>query len=373
MSYREPHGLVPVGARRPPVIVYIAALMVALALIFIAESYFNQIANERAEPFWLLARRQSAIFIVRAALAPLVVLVCAFARDGLRSLGARLALHTVAALAFATVSALVIPVIQTVLQRLPEARTFIDLVRLALLSTTFGSVLTYILIALTWYAVTYYYDAHDRTAHAAKLQAELSQARLRAMQGQMQPYFLFNTLNAVSTLASDDVRGARVMLGRLADLLRASLDRVESPEIPLSDELALVRQYLAIQEVRFGNRLRVRLDTDAAPPHALVPCFLLQPLVENAIRHGVEIHDIVGEIVVTANVEGSRLHIVVQDHGPGLVGGAAGRASGAIAHGIGLGNTSARLRELYGDDHAFTIANGQHGGLVVSIAIPLHH
>jgi LytS/YehU family sensor histidine kinase len=266
---------------------------------------------------------------------------------------------------------LVIPLIEYALRWTPAQWTLARAVTMNVMSVTPSNVVAYAVVALAWHAATYSSDLRERELRAAQLESELTRSRLQLLKSQLQPHFLFNTLNTVSGLMRDDVRGARVMLSRLAELLRTALDRFDAQEVPLSEELELVQQYLDIQAVRFGDRLTVRLDVDDAAADALVPSFLLQPVVENAIRHGVEAQTERGEIAIAARVGGTaereRLLIEVRDNGPGLRGGAP-RGDRA---GVGLENTRARLRQLYGDAQRLTLADAPGGGTSVVIELPL--
>jgi LytS/YehU family sensor histidine kinase len=199
---------------------------------------------------------------------------------------------------------------------------------------------------------------------AARLEMQLVQARLDALVGQLQPHFLFNTLHTISAFVLEDPKQANRMITRLSELLRQSFNRERGPLVTLEEEFELLDHYVAIQEARFGDRLRVTFRVDPRAASAVVPTLLLQPLVENAIRHGVVPNGAVAEIEIAAIREGDRLHLEVRDNGPGLN----GRSRGA---GLGLANTRARLLELYGPGHRFELTNAPApGGAVATIDIP---
>lgn len=199
---------------------------------------------------------------------------------------------------------------------------------------------------------------------AARLEMQLVQARLDALVGQLQPHFLFNTLHTISAFVLEDPKQANRMITRLSELLRQSFNRERGPLVTLEEELELLDHYVAIQEARFGDRLRVTFRVDPRAASAVVPTLLLQPLVENAIRHGVVPNGDVAEIAIAAVREGDRLHLEVRDNGPGL-NGSPGSA------GLGLANTRARLRELYGPNHRFELTNAPApGGALAVIDIP---
>jgi two-component system, LytTR family, sensor kinase len=186
---------------------------------------------------------------------------------------------------------------------------------------------------------------------------------LQALRYQLNPHFLFNTLNAISTLVVDKRNAeAGKMISRLSDFLRLTLDRPDVEEVPLSDEIEFARRYLEIEQVRFGDRLSVNIDVDDDAWTARVPALVLQPLVENAIRHAVAPREAGGRIEIGARVAGRAVQVWVADDGPGL------NANGN-GTGIGLANTRERLQQLYGSAHRFQLVNGC--GLRAELEIPL--
>lgn len=200
---------------------------------------------------------------------------------------------------------------------------------------------------------------------AAELQTRLVRAQLSALKGQLQPHFLFNTLNAIMVLVRQGKGGqAEEMLARLSDLLRSVLEDVEAQEVPLRRELESLQLYLDIEQVRFQDRLRVEIDVEPAALDAAVPHLGLQPIVENAVRHGIGRRSAAGGIRITADRVGESLQVQVSDDGPGLAPGEPG------SQGIGLANTRARLRQLYGDAARLTLENGPRGGAVATLVIP---
>jgi two-component system, LytTR family, sensor kinase len=204
---------------------------------------------------------------------------------------------------------------------------------------------------------------------ASQLEARLAQAQLEVLKGQLHPHFLFNTLHAISTLIHRDPEAADEMLAQLSDLLRMTLATVGVQEVPLQQELEFLRRYLDIQQTRFADRLRVVVDV---PPDTLdvnVPNQVLQPLVENAIHHGIDARRGDGLVEIRARTEGDMLRLEVRDDGPGLK--AASEAPSPRGTGIGLSNTRARLHELYGPQSALELANYPAGGTLVSLLIPL--
>jgi two-component system, LytTR family, sensor kinase len=214
------------------------------------------------------------------------------------------------------------------------------------------------------HALDYYSWYRERRLRAVQLESQLTRAQLEVFKMQLQPHFLFNTLNAISGLVRNDQRDSAVqMLARLGDLLRTTLDRKLPQEITVDDELALLQQYLDIEQARFGTRLVVRIDAAPLVRQALVPTLVCQPLVENAMRHGVARRSGAVSVGVHVHRNGAALVIEVRDTGRGL-------GSGPMTEGIGLPNTRARLRELYGDAATLHLENAEGGGAVATVRLP---
>lgn len=216
------------------------------------------------------------------------------------------------------------------------------------------------------HAVEFNRRAMEDTARAARLEASLASARLEALTAQLQPHFLFNTLHAVSALMHRDVEAADTMLARLGDLLRRTLDDRDKPELPLGEELRLLDAYLDIVRVRFDDRLTVDVQVPPDTHTALVPRFVLQPLVENALQHGIGLREGPGLVTIRAERKGDRLSLTVTDDGlAGQLG-----DNGFPREGLGLTNTRQRLRESYGNDHLLRLTKSACGGLVVTMDFP---
>jgi two-component system, LytTR family, sensor kinase len=220
------------------------------------------------------------------------------------------------------------------------------------------------------HAIRFYRQAQERERIASQLRQRLSQAQLEALKQQLQPHFLFNALNGIATLMHLDAAAADEMLTQLADLLRETLRRPGSHEVTLTEELALLDRYLGVMRVRFHDRLTVRCDIDPAAVDSLVPHFLLQPLVENALEHGIAQRPGPGSIEIAARRDGDRLSITVTDDGPGLT---ASIGSNGNGNGVGLANIRARLLELYGAAQALTLVQATaRGGVCATVALPYH-
>ena len=217
--------------------------------------------------------------------------------------------------------------------------------------------LTYLVLVLNLVALDYYRKYRDR-------EYRLVQAQLEALKAQLQPHFLFNTLNSISTLMHEDVEAADRMVVNLGGLLRATLSEVGGQEVSLRRELEVLDLYLRIQLVRFQDRLKVNVDVDPRALEACVPNLVLQPLVENAIKHGIAPHSVDGRVDIGARLEGSTLVLRVRDDGPGI------QEQSETKEGVGLSNTRARLERLYGAAQSLRYGNSPEGGFEVELKIP---
>jgi two-component sensor histidine kinase len=211
-------------------------------------------------------------------------------------------------------------------------------------------------------------EASRLALEKSRLESTLRLAELEALRMKLNPHFLFNTLQNISVLALQDARAATVMLSRLGDLLRASFRKDCRQEIPLAAEIALTQAYLDIERVRFRDRLAVEVEMAPGTERALVPTFLLQPLVENAIKHGLAVPQLSGRIRIRSYLEAGRLVLTVADNGTGI----SGKDLHNLHMGVGLGSTFERLSLLYPEQHEFTVQNAQEGGTEVRIALPVH-
>jgi hypothetical protein len=207
--------------------------------------------------------------------------------------------------------------------------------------------------------------AQEDALRSLALERQLSAAHLQALQMQLEPHFLFNTLNAITTLVElDRQKQAAEMLSRLTAILRSTLKRSTPEKVPLAQELEIIENYLAIEQVRFADRLRIEIKVDPSALDGLVPCFLLQPIVENAIRHGIAGCEDAGVVEASARREGQSLHLRIRDTGAGS---ATPKQAG---HGIGLKNTRERLAHFYQDSYAMKAEPLEAGGYEVAITIP---
>ena len=229
----------------------------------------------------------------------------------------------------------------------------------------FLHLLAYAGLLVLAHAIAFHYRSRERELRADVLEGQLNQARLSALQAQMQPHFLFNTLNGIATLVRRDPEAAEETIVALGDLLRASLGKDRQQEIPFREELAFLDRYLAIQRMRFGDRMDFRQCIDEEVLDCPTPILLLQPLVENAILHGIEPSDGGRTVWITAERDGTRVRILIEDDGAGCEGDIPPRSGG-----IGLGNLAARLEALHPGEYEFVIEEREGGGTRVRISFP---
>ncbi len=229
------------------------------------------------------------------------------------------------------------------------------------------NVLTYFGIVGLTHAVHYYRDSREKTLQASRIETRLVEAQLQALRMQLHPHFLFNSLNAISTLMHRDVAAADRMIIKLSDLLRLALENPRTQTVPLEEELRYLMSYLDIEKVRFQDRLEVSLDVPDALRGVYVPNLILQPLVENAIRHGIARSARPGKLRVEAREEGAFLHLSVIDSGSAEADAGFSKQKG----GIGLSNTRARLHHLYGDAQGFELHREPGGPTVAHLWLPV--
>lgn len=341
------------------------AIITAFWTSLAALTVLNRLYDPRSEGLRVIARTGPLVlpFIeawLWAALTPLVFWISSRSSAAM-SRAARIALLVVAGLAIAVF----------VDVGLDLARDFVDAGRrrgggpgFAPRFARFGplnQLLIYGAVLAAGLAREYFLREQRRAREAVHLEALLAHARLNALRMQLNPHFLFNTLNAVSALVERDPSGVRKMIARLSELLRHTLDTKSPDEVALRDELSFLQRYLDIMAVRFQGKLRVSMSVDDAALNARVPVFILQPLVENALEHGVSRASGDAEVDVHARREGDALIVSVRDRGPGL---------DAQPEGVGLSNTRARLAALYDDAASVTLTSLPDGGAAAELRLP---
>jgi two-component system LytT family sensor kinase len=309
-------------------------------------------------PLWSLTIRMAlADTYVWALIAPFVMALARRFPFTRATVWSSLPVHLVASLAICVAKLIVDRVLRWMLFRFSGYM---------LISSLAPNFLFYWAIVAAAHGFAYYRSGKEKELRASQLEARLAEARLQLLQMQLHPHFLFNTLHTISELVHDDPETADRMITGLSDLLRESLAAGDVCEVPLRRELELLDRYIEIQQARFGDRLRVDIDVDAEVLDAHVPHLILQPVVENAIRHGLGARANAGRVQIEAGRDGDNLRLRVEDDGEGLE-----KGSGGVRERIGLGNTRARLQELYGPTQQLEIQEASTRGTVVTIVIPL--
>ena len=274
-----------------------------------------------------------------------------------------LPLHLAASIALTILAACIIVWLEPLVTWIPEAHLPFSS---HMLSRAFMDFQRYWYILLITQAIGYYSKYRERELQSSQLEAQLAHAQLEVLKIQLEPHFLFNTLNSIAALARVDGPAAENMTLQLADLLRFSLDAMGVHEVPLSRELTILQKYIDIQQTRFQDRLQVDMDIAPNTLSALVPNLILQPLVENAIRHGIGPRRAPGRVCISTRQVFDELWVEISDNGLGFT-----RFGGEVPpEGVGLSNTRARLQQLYGHDHKLNLEDAPGGGCIVKIHIP---
>jgi len=238
-----------------------------------------------------------------------------------------------------------------------------DVIGWIFVTLPFG-VVVYLSITGIAHAIRYFVEANERELQLVRLSEQLASARLGALQSQLNPHFLFNSLNTVAVLSREGNNAAATrVVEQLSDVLRSTLERTGANEVTLEDELELVRQYLAVEQARFPDRLRPEFEIDPSTLQAAVPSFALQHLVENALRHGIARRTDAGQVAISARRDGDMLVLTVEDDGAGLV-------AAIDRKGHGLENTRERLTTLYGDRASLTVEPKDPHGVIARLKLP---
>ena len=344
-------------------------MLAALAVFFALQGQFLALARDEPLGLWSVfathLTTQLRLLLPWAFLVPVIGKLARLVDAGRVRWYSALLIHVAAcALAAAVVSAfywLTTPYLLRWFGSSPDSplvETFAKFFRI--------NALTYFLILGFWILIDYYQRFRERERAAAALGVQLAEAQLQVLRAQMQPHFLFNALHAVSSLVHTNPDEADRMIGELSELLRASLQGSSSQEVPLRTELQSVRHYLEIMKVRFKDRLQVRVTAPPDTCDALVPSFVLQPLVENAIKHGVGSLEDGGTIEIDARRDAERLVVQVHDTGAGFA-----DPTAEVPDHHGLAGIRERLRLLYGPGAVLALANLAAGGAVVTLTLPL--
>lgn len=349
----------------------VLAVWAAYALVAGARQDLGLVVQGRDAPFWYGFAMQLPVACYWAALTPLIIWLGR--RFPLRRPGwvRHAALHVPVSLALVFCLDLLFATYFPLLAGIPTPPlTVLPLLREAENLFTYwvmeDMVVYWVIIAVS-HALDAGARARFREMHESQLESQLAQAELQALKMQIHPHFLFNALHTVGTLVrtGESSRAVQV-LGRLGDLLRRMLDGAATQEVPLREELEFARNYLAVEQARFPDRLRVTWAVDSSVLEASVPHLVLQPLLENAIRHGIATSATAGALTVEARRSGAMLHLTVYDDGPGVE----QRSQTPDGWGVGLANIQHRLTRLYGDHSGLEVTNREHGGASAHVFLP---
>jgi len=341
---------------------------ILLAVIEALQYYFAFLGTARAVTFQYEFSYAFKEALISALLTPMVLWVSSRYPLGRRNVASTVIAHVVGATVFLVLFvALRMPLGQIVdyatgKMAQPSWALFCKL----LVRYPYDTTWVYAMILVVAQLWDYYDKYRERELRTSRLQAQLAQAQLKVLKMQLDPHFLFNTLHSISSLMHEDVDAADDMLTRLSDLLRLSLEDVDEQEVTLKREIEFLDGYLAIQQTRFRDRFKVKVNIDPRSLDALVPNMILQPLVENAVQHGIASRAGAGQLEVRSTLQNGTVRLEVIDDGPGP-GDVNGDGPGG---GVGLANTRARLQQLYGDAYRFNLTRLESGGTLVSLEIP---
>ena len=335
-----------------------------IVVTFSVQAYVFAVVRGRPDNFWHEFLVASTEWYVWAALTPLVLFLCRRFRIASQNWPRAVLLHLVAGIVISFLQL----AIQVRLNFIVNPGYKMTYWRVLYFFATFKlhmNLLTYWVIVALNHGVYYYEQSRARELAWSRMEADLANAQLQVLNMQLHPHFLFNTLHSISTLISDDPQAARQMVLKLSDLLRASLNKIDQPEVPLHQELELLECYISIEQTRFKDRLIIEKEVHASALACEVPTMILQPLVENAVRHGIGKHRQADRIAIVAQRTNGRLLLEVRN-----CVGSVENGGPAPVRGIGLANTRARLEQLYGSQYSFEIANRESGGVAVKLSLP---
>jgi len=356
------HSSPEVGARRRVSFVVVLALWTLWGLWTGNQSFLASLAGgpppaPRGNP---LALALSGAWLW-AVLTPALIWITRRIHDGTTLRSARFGAHTAAFLVIHVIDVTFYWFASDVIASNPRA--WLPL----LFSLVSYNALTYIVVVVAITALDTRDALRAREVRESQLETQLALAQFHALRAQLHPHFLFNALNAISSLIHSDPARADRMLARVSELLRIAIDTAVNPEIPLVDEVEFAKRYLEIERMRYGDRLDVRVELATDTTHALVPNMLLQPIIENAVRHGVAPHSTPGRVEVRTSRVGNNLSIVVSDTGDGFD--FDDTADTRDTPGVGISTTRARLQTLYGSAQQLVFANVP-GGFETRISLP---
>jgi two-component system, LytTR family, sensor kinase len=344
--------------------VLIFACWTFLAFLFSGPQMIQALRLNRAADGWDSVFGELIFSYLWLALTPLAIWLSQSFRIESGQRFKRLTIHFLASLIFLLIQVLLFTVISTPFGWYSHITPFWNRYFLLILNFTPTNVMFYWGVVVIEHAVDYYRKLQERELNASQLEAQLAQSQLEVLKMQLHPHFLFNTLNAISALIRESPDEADEMVSRLGDLLRMTLETAGLQEVPFTKELEFLQHYIAIEQTRFQDRLKVEMAIEPETLEGWVPSMILQPLVENSVRHGVAPRPEGGCIKIKAWRDNSLLRLEVEDDGPGLCG------EMPLKERVGLTNTRARVSNLYGDEHGLKLHHAAGGGLVVSLSIP---
>jgi signal transduction histidine kinase len=369
LSVPNPPVLVParlhdlVGAWR--LFIWGGVFWTLVALVFATQHALLGAHRGRPAPFHQVVIGEFASWWPVAFLTPPLVAVVLRVRNPAGSIARTLVPYTVGAILFVVVAGALMGLSESLLPWARQPGGALAAAKWGVIGYLGPDLLLYVMIVAATEASAHAWESRQRAVAVATYERQLAEARLHVLSAQLQPHFLFNALHAISALVWQDPARADRLLARLSEMLRLTLRSGTQVETTLAEELALLQRYAEIQEARYGDRLRVSFDVDSAVRDALVPRLILQPLVENAIRHGVTRRIAPGQVDVRAWEGGGRLHLTVRDDGVGL------RPGVPVREGVGLSITRARLHQLYGREQRFALTPAPEGGVLCILTIPL--
>jgi signal transduction histidine kinase len=338
------------------------AFWTAVGLVFAGQFALMQLGSDHRMPLHQLVVGELVSWVPCALLTPAIVAAALRGRAAGLSLPRVLLFHLIGAALFVGVGGALMGTVENLLPwTRPE--TALAAAGSGILRYLGPDLLIYCQVVAATEAFAHAWESRRRGIAAATYARQLAEARLHVLSAQLQPHFLFNTLHAISALVYEDPARADRLLARLSEMLRLTLRSGTRVETTLDEELALLRRYAEIQEARYGERLRVAFEVEPGVRGAMVPRLILQPLVENAIRHGITRRITPGRVDVRAWEGEGRLHLAVCDDGVGL--------PASLREGVGLGITRARLRQLYGTEQRVDLRSPPGGGAVCALSIPL--
>jgi two-component system LytT family sensor kinase len=342
----------------------------AILVVEFEYRYLDDLSRQHAGTFGRRLLEESTGVYSVFFLLPLIFLIARYYLFECQGWARRIALHLSGAIVFSTLHTTIMALSRKILAPMLGLGAYDYGIMTYRYAMEFSKdLLGYTIIVLAYYAFERYRISEAEKLATAELQTKLAQAQLENLRLQVQPHFLFNTLNTISSVMYEDVRAADAMITQLSDLLRLTLRASRAQEIPLEEELEIARLYLDLMQKRFENKLRINYSIDPALKNSLVPQLILQPLLENSLRHGMAAGGTPMNISITAQRENGSMILEILDTGCGL--GSRGPAE-VFGRGLGLSNIRDRLVHLYGDRQDFSIENRTGGGARVTLRVPLH-